>query len=61
LVWDTEKPSGDLLRCLDVSRAQSHGIETTTSLEDGIRQTVDWFKDHRNEHATKHNAYAERS
>ncbi len=40
---------GDVARsCLDASLAKQHlGWEPWVSLEDGIRQTVDWFREHR--------------
>lgn len=44
IVWDTTKPDGQPRRCLDVSRAeQLLGFKAQTSLEDGLRKTVDWF------------------
>lgn len=43
--WDTSKPNGQPRRCLDVSRAQSgFGFTAETSFEDGLRQTVDWYR-----------------
>lgn len=43
--WDTSKPNGQPRRCLDVSRARdSFGFEAVTSFEDGLRQTVEWYR-----------------
>lgn len=45
--WDTTKPDGQPRRCLDVSRAaNAMGWRATTSLEDGLRETIKFFEDH---------------
>ena len=42
--WDTSRPDGSARRCLDVSRAVSaFGFRARTSLEEGIRKTVEWY------------------
>ncbi len=43
LIWDTSKPSGDKKRLLDISRAKSIGFEPTISIEDGIKETMEWY------------------
>jgi GDP-L-fucose synthase len=44
VVWDRTKPDGQPRRCLDVSRAEKEfGFRAHTSLEEGIRETVDWY------------------
>lgn len=49
LVWDTGKPNGQPRRCLDTTRAkQLFGFEAEYSLNDGIKETVSWFYEHRN-------------
>jgi GDP-L-fucose synthase len=46
IVWDTSKPDGQPTRCLDVSRARElMGFEATVGLEDGLRETVAWFRE----------------
>lgn len=47
VVWDTSKPSGDKKRVLDVSRAESLGFRPSISLKDGIRDTMQWFKENK--------------
>jgi GDP-L-fucose synthase len=50
VVWDTSKPDGQPRRCLDTSRAKKEfGFEAKTNLTEGLRQTIDWYK---NEFAT---------
>jgi GDP-L-fucose synthase len=43
--WDSSKPDGQPRRSLDTSRArESFGFVATTSLEDGLRQTINWWE-----------------
>lgn len=45
LIWDTSQPDGQPSRSLDVSRAKSlMGFEAQTALEDGIRETIAYWK-----------------
>ncbi|MFQ5923953.1 MAG: GDP-L-fucose synthase family protein [Anaerolineales bacterium] len=46
LVWDTSRPNGQPRRSLDTSRANElFGFAAKTSLEDGLRETVDWYRE----------------
>jgi GDP-L-fucose synthase len=47
LVWDTSKPAGDKKRLMDMSRARSIGFKTEVSLDQGIRETMDWYENNR--------------
>jgi len=48
LVWDTSKPNGQPRRGLDVSRAKEFfGWEATTPFEEGMRRTIEWYKENR--------------
>lgn len=60
LKWDTDKPSGDMLRCMDTTRAESYGIYAKTSLEDGVKETVEWFRAEGVDTCGVHNAYEKR-
>lgn len=43
-VWNTSQPNGQPRRALDVSRARElFGFEASTSFEDGLRQTIEWY------------------
>jgi len=45
--WDTSKPDGQPRRVLDTTRATEEiGFRASTSFEDGLRTTVDWFREH---------------
>jgi GDP-L-fucose synthase len=42
--WDTTRPDGQPRRCLDTSRArQEFGWSARMRLEEGLRNTVEWF------------------
>lgn len=42
--WDTTKPDGQPRRCLDTTAAKMVlGFHANTSLDDGLRQTVEWY------------------
>ena len=44
--WQTERPNGQPRRGLDVTRAyEKFGFRAQTSLEDGLRRTINWFED----------------
>jgi GDP-L-fucose synthase len=48
LVWDTSKPNGQPRRALDTSRArEKFGFRAKTDFEEGLQETIDWYRDHR--------------
>jgi len=48
IAWDTTKPNGQPRRCLDKSRAKElFGFEARTSFEQGLRETIAWYEQHR--------------
>lgn len=48
--WDRSKPDGQPRRKLDTSRARDRiGWEATTEFEEGLKRTVEWYKEHREE------------
>jgi GDP-L-fucose synthase len=50
LVWDTSKPNGQPRRGLDTQRAEQYfGFRSHTSFEEGLRQTIQWYREHRKE------------
>jgi GDP-L-fucose synthase len=45
LAWDPTKPDGQPRRALETSRAREwFGFTASTSLEEGLRRTVDWYR-----------------
>jgi len=55
--WDTTKPTGDARRVFDMSRAHSHGFSPTVTIEEGIINTIGWFKENRDIIDLRHNAF----
>lgn len=48
LEWDASKPDGQPRRRVDASRARElFGFEAKTPLEDGLRRTIEWYRDNR--------------
>lgn len=48
LVWQTDKPNGQPRRGLDVSRAKEYfGWSAQVPFEEGMRRTIEWFKENR--------------
>ena len=43
ITYDLTKPKGDNFRVADVSRLTSHGFKPIVSLEEGLKDTLDWF------------------
>jgi len=41
--YDKSKPNGDMKRLMSMRRAQELGIFTRTSLEEGIKKTIEWY------------------
>lgn len=49
LVWDTEKPKGDAKRLMDMTRASGYGFTCEVGIEEGVKQTMEWFLANRND------------
>ena len=48
ITWDPTQPNGQPRRKLDTNRARSlFGFESSTTFEDGLRQTIDWYETER--------------
>ncbi len=43
IIWDTSKPDGTPRKLLDVSKMKDEGWVSSTSLEQGIKMTYEWF------------------
>ncbi len=49
--WDSSKPDGQPRRRLDVSKAKKYfGFEAKTSFDEGLKNTIDWYRKHKNEY-----------
>jgi len=49
LAWDSSKPDGTPRKLLDVSRLQALGWQAQIGLEQGLRDTYRWFREHHDE------------
>ncbi len=46
--WEATKPDGQPRRCLDTSRAEREfGFRARIEFDEGLRQTIDWYRAHR--------------
>lgn len=50
LVFDGSKPDGAFRKLMDVSRMRSLGWTASIPLEDGLRATYEWYKNHAESH-----------
>lgn len=46
IIWDSTKPDGTPRKLMDVSKMAAQGWRAKINLEDGIRETYDWFLQH---------------
>lgn len=59
IVWDTDKPQGDLKRILDMSKLEKCGFKNTVSLDEGLRKVSNWFNQQDKTKSEKYNAFKE--
>ena len=45
IFWDSSKPDGTPRKVLDVSRISALGWRPTITLPEGIKKTIDWYRD----------------
>ena len=46
IIWDSNKPVGSKRRKININKAKNEfGYKVTTSLEEGVDKTVDWYID----------------
>ena len=60
IVWDISKPSGDKKRLLDISRAKTLlGFEPKISIEEGIKEVMDWYIENKDIADKRYNVFTE--
>ena len=42
--WDKNKPSGDKIRIMDTTKLRSYGFTNIISIDDGIKETINWYE-----------------
>lgn len=48
MIWDPAQPDGQPRRCLDVTRAsREFGFEARIKFEEGLRETIEWYREER--------------
>jgi GDP-L-fucose synthase len=47
IIWDLSKPDGTLRKVLDISKITNLGWKPDTSLDSGIDQTVQWYRENK--------------
>lgn len=61
IIWDISKPSGDQKRLMDITRARELlGWQPEISLEEGIKETVKWYKENKDIISKKYNVFTDK-
>ena len=61
VLWDTSKPSGDKKRLMDISRAKGLGFEPSVSLENGIVEVMEWYKENKDTVDKRYNVFTQKN
>lgn len=60
IVWDKSKPTGDAKRLMDITRAKKLlGFKQRYSLEDGIKETIEWYIKNKDNLDKRYNVFYE--
>jgi GDP-L-fucose synthase len=59
LVWDITKPKGDAKRLMDMTRARKYGFKCEVRLEEGIAETIEWYKKFKNLANARYSSFTE--
>ena len=59
IVWDTSKPSGDAIRLMDTRRATGYGFSPSITLNEGIAETMTWYRERKDTVGERYNAFTE--
>lgn len=58
--WDTNRPKGTPIRRMDITKAREElGFEPQYSLEQGIRETIDWYRSHREHQERRYSIFTD--
>jgi len=61
VVWDTSKPSGDKKRLMDMTRAKSIGFQCQVSVEEGVKETIEWYAKNKDDVNKRYNVFTQKS
>jgi GDP-L-fucose synthase len=59
LIWDITKPKGDAKRLMDMTRARKYGFNCEVRLEEGIAETIEWYKKFKSLANARYNSFTE--
>jgi GDP-L-fucose synthase len=59
IMWDITKPKGDAKRLMDMTRASGYGFKTEISLEEGIKETIAWYIQNKQQLSNRYNAFTD--
>ena len=57
--WDLSKPMGDSRRIMNMDRASQYGFSCDILLSEGIKKTIDWFRNASGEQVNRYNPFTE--
>ena len=57
--WDTSKPSGDRKRLMDMTRAKIIGFAPSIGIEEGMAETLAWYRQNLGTADRRYNAFTE--
>ena len=61
VMWDTSKPSGDKKRLMDICRAKELGFKPQITLEAGIKEVIEWYKENQEKIYKRYNVFTEKN
>jgi GDP-L-fucose synthase len=59
IIWQKNKPNGDKIRLMDITKAQKIGFNPQISLSKGLQMTIDWYNRNSN-NFRKYNSFKEK-
>ena len=57
--WQTDKPTGDDIRLMDIDKLKTSGFTPEISIAKGVAETFDWFCSNKTETNSRYNAFLE--
>lgn len=57
IIWDKSKAKGDDVRILSIARAKELGFEPKVSLREGVKRTMDWYRENRDILDSRYDVY----
>ena len=58
--WDTSKPVGDSRRLFDMSRAASYGFKCEITINEGIKDVIEWYQKNKLLTKSRYNSFKEK-